>query len=140
MKEGKQRGFSIVELLVVCAIIALIAALAIPFLQKAVRATENGNTFASMRTLSSTQLSYYQSNGRFGRLTEINNLLAGGLGTPSGNELMRGKFVLSMVPASPTDAELKEGYTINAIRNVSGEGVIYQYEITQQGEIRQIRP
>jgi hypothetical protein len=45
-----------------------------------------------------------------------------------------------MTPAAPTDAELRNGYTITATRNISGEGVIYVYELTQSGEIRQILP
>ncbi len=73
-------------------------------------------------------------------MTEINNVLASSLGTPSGNEINRGKFVLSMTPAAPTDAELRNGYTVTATRNVNGEGVVYVYEVTQTGEIRQILP
>jgi len=140
MKKANQHGFSIIELLIVCVIVGIIAALAIPFLQKAVRATENANTFATMRTISSSQVGYFQTNNRFGRLTEINNLLSNSIGTPSGNQLNRGRFVFSMEPANPTDADLRNEYKIIAIRNVTGEGQVYQYEITQSGEIRQIFP
>jgi prepilin-type N-terminal cleavage/methylation domain-containing protein len=140
MKTRQESGFSLVELLIVCAIIALIAALAIPFLQKAVRATENGNTFATMRTIHSSQVGFYQGHGRWGRLTELNNLLGNGLGTPSGNEINRGRFVLMMEPGSPTDAQLKDRYTIKAVRDVTGEGQRYIYEISESGEIVQIEP
>jgi prepilin-type N-terminal cleavage/methylation domain-containing protein len=140
MKKGRKDGFSLIELLIVVAIVSLIAAIAIPFLQKGVRAAENGNTFATMRTVASTQMNYFSQNNRFGRLTEINNLLSNSIGTPSGNDVIHGKFIISMTPAAPTDAELKNGYTITATRDVTGEGVIYVYELTQSGEIRQILP
>jgi len=107
MKHSREQGFSIIEVLVVCAIIGIIAALAIPFLQKAVRAAENGSTFATMRSVSSTQMSFYTQNSRFGRLTEINNIMSHAIGTPSGNEVNRGKFVFSMSPdPNPSDADL----------------------------------
>lgn len=134
------RGFSMIELMIVLVVVGLIASIAIPFLQKAIRAAENGNTFATMRTVASTELTYYQQNSRFARLTEVNNIMSNSIGTPSGNELVRGKFVLAMVPAAPTDDELKGSYTITATRNVSGEGNIYIYELTQAGEIRQVSP
>jgi prepilin-type N-terminal cleavage/methylation domain-containing protein len=133
-------GFSVVELLIVCAVVGIIAAIAVPHLQKALRATENGNTFATIRTVASTQVNFFSQNNRFGRITEINNLLASAIGTNSGNEVIRGKFVLAMTPAAPTDAELRNGYTLTATRNVAGEGVVYVYQVTQTGEIRQILP
>ncbi len=140
MKRKRELGFSVVEMLIVCAVIGIIAAIAVPHLQKALRASENGNTFATMRTVASTQVNFFSQNSRFGRITEINNLLASAIGTNSGNEVTRGKFILSMTPASPTDAELRNGYTVTATRNVAGEGVVYVYQITQSGEIRQVLP
>src|SRR6476469_6642099 len=141
MIRGKNEGFSLIELLIVVVVIGVIAALAVPMLQKGILASENANTFASMKTIASTQMSFYSQNGRFGRLREINNLLSGSIGAPSGtDDINRGKFVMSMVPAAPTDAERKDGYTTIATRNVNGEGVIYQYELTQAGNIRQILP
>ncbi|QQS33454.1 MAG: prepilin-type N-terminal cleavage/methylation domain-containing protein [Acidobacteriota bacterium] len=140
MKGTEEKGFSLIELLIVVVVVAVIAALAVPALQKGVRAAENGNTFATLRTVASTQVAYFTQNNRFGRITEINNLLSSSIGTQLGNEITRGKFVLANSPASPTDAELRNGYTITATRNVTGEGVTYVYEITQTGEIRQILP
>jgi len=138
MKKSNEQGFSLIELLIVCVIIGIVAALAVPFLQKAVRASENGNTFASMRAISSTQVGFFQRSGRFGRLTEINNLLGNGLGTPSGNDLTRGKFLFTL--EQTTDAELRERYTILATRQVTGEGQTYQYRITESGQIEQVQP
>lgn len=138
-KRKDIQGFSIIELLIVCAVAGLIAAIAVPHLQKAIRATENGNTFASLRTVGSTQASYYSQNGRFGRITEINNVLSSAIGTQQGTDVVRGKWVMSMSPANPTDAELREGYTVTARRDVLGEDVIYVYELTGR-ELRQVLP
>lgn len=140
MKNKNERGFSIVELLVVCVVIGIVAAIAIPHLQKAIRATENGNMFATLRTVASTQANFYSQSNRFGSLTEMNNILSNSIGVPSGNDIIRGKFVISMVPPVPTPVELRDGYTIIARRNIVGEGVIYEYELTQSGSIRQIEP
>ena len=140
MNNRNEKGFSLIELLIVVVIIGIVAALAVPALQKGIRAAENGNTFGSMRSMTTTQLSYFTQNSRFARLSELKSLMSNSLGTVSGDTIVHGKFVFEMAPAAPTDAELRQGYTITATRNVTGEGIVYKYEITQTGEIRQILP
>jgi type IV pilus assembly protein PilA len=59
----KNKGFSLIELLIVVAIILIIAAIAIPNLIKARMAANEGSATASMRTLGSSQMLYRSSQG-----------------------------------------------------------------------------
>lgn len=140
MINRNDRGFSLVELLLVVVIIGIIASLAVPALQKAKVAAENGAAYGTLRSIGSTEVNYFSQFNRFGRLTEVNPIMGGGIGTPSGNQIIRGKFfVFEMTPPNPTDTELRDSYIITARRSVASEAV-YQYEINQTGEIRQIFP
>ena len=48
MKSKSESGFSLIELLIVVVIIGIVASVAVPALQKGLRAAENGNTFATI--------------------------------------------------------------------------------------------
>jgi len=139
MKVQKNAGFSLIELLLVVAIVGIIAALAVPALQKGIRSAENGTTFATMRTISSTQVSFFSQNNRFGRLTELQQILSNGLGTTTGEKVIRGNYTFEMNPAAPDDTELSKEYTITATRS-GGADTVYKYELTHTGEIVQILP
>jgi prepilin-type N-terminal cleavage/methylation domain-containing protein len=139
MKTNAQSGFSLIELLLVVTIIGIVAALAVPSFLKGIRAADNGAVFATMRAMSSTQLTFLSQNNRFARLDELNNLHGNGLGTVSGTTIIRGRFTFEMLPVTPTDAELREAYTIVATGMLDG-GVQYQFRLNQTGEIVQVSP
>ncbi len=140
MKQHKyQDGFSLIELLLVVVIIGIVTALAIPALQKGIRSAENGTTFATMRTIASTQVSFFSQNNRFGRLPELQAMVGNGIGVTTGDRVVRGRYVFEMAPVTPTDAELANEYQISAVRSVSDD-IVYRYELDQTGRITQVLP
>lgn len=139
MRKKKELGFSLIEVLLVVVIIGLVAAMAIPAYQKGMWAAENGSAFGTLRTINSTQLTFYTQNSRYGRLAEINRVLGNGAGTVVGDKLVRGKYVFEMSPSNPTDAELAREYFVSATRDVPGDAV-YRYELNQAGRIVQVLP
>ncbi len=120
MKNKKQSGFSLIELLLVVVIISVIAAIAVPNLTKAFAAAENGSTVATMKTIQLSQTTSYAQRNRYGRLDEINEYQNSGLGSVVNNQLFRGKYLYEMIPANPTDNELKSGFIVKATRNTNG--------------------
>jgi prepilin-type N-terminal cleavage/methylation domain-containing protein len=94
MKKNNEKGFSLVELLVVVIIIAIIAAIAIPNLLASRRAANEASAVSSLRTINSAQASYYA----------LNNNVYGTLTTLSGAGLLDPTFTGASF--------LKSGYTI----------------------------
>ena len=75
----KQKGFSLIELLIVVAIILIIAAIAIPNLLRARMAANESSAVASLRTITTGEVTYQTAYPTVGYAPALANL-GGGLG------------------------------------------------------------
>ena len=98
----KQKGFSLIELLIVVAIILIIAAIAIPNLLKSKMAANESSAVGSVRTINTGLVTYAAGCPSLGYAATLNEMFTGALCT-SGTAIIDN--VLGQDPAN------KSGYT-----------------------------
>jgi type IV pilus assembly protein PilA len=112
----RQAGFSLIELLIVIAIILIILAIALPRLGRARMYAQEMGAMRTITTIHTAQAQYFSQYGKFaGTLTELGPPTSGNAG-PSAADLIPGglatsgegsgfKYIMALTP---------NGYTVNA--------------------------
>src|SRR5215472_8732396 len=116
----KQKGFSLIELLIVVAIILIIAAIAIPNLLRARIAANESAAVASIRTLNTAQISYNSAYPTVG--------FAGTLGALAGTTCAPPDSTSACLIDTQLGTGTKSGYTITLIGVTGTPASTYDFE------------
>ena len=119
----KQKGFSLIELLIVVAIILIIAAIAIPNLMRARMSANESSAAGSIRTINTAEISYatlFPTTGFAATLANLGGTAAQcAPGVPP--TVASGCFIDNFL-ASNGAGNGKDGYTFTAVGAVGGGG------------------
>ncbi len=145
----KQKGFSLIELLIVVAIILIIAAIAIPNLLRARIAANESSAASSVRTINTAQISYNSSNPAIGYAANLTALGPSSAASPCvpdpvgvagacliDSQLASGTKSGYTVSVAATGGVPKTGYAANATPKVANQTGTKDFCSNEDGVVR----
>ena len=119
-----RKGFTLVELVVVIAIIGILAGIAVPRFLDATASARGSKIVADMRTVQSAEMIYYAKNAKYpAAQTDLASLVQGGWPVPP-----TGKFIIAQVlkanSTSPTEGTVSATGAYVYTPNVAEGGVV----------------
>jgi type IV pilus assembly protein PilA len=141
-RRARQRGFSLIELLIVIAIILIILSIALPQMGKSRRHAQEMAAVATIRTINSMQQQYYTEFGHYA-------VALSDLGPPSASGAQDTEKNAGLIPANLasgstggynyTVTQTPSGYAVSAVPKAFGSTGSVTFFSDESGVIRQNR-
>lgn len=144
LRQGRQKGFSLIELLIVVAIILIIAGIAIPNLMKSKIQANEAAAVETLRTLDTSMVMYSTTYGGYPHALADMGPSAGGATSSAAADLIdvvlatgvKGGYRYGYVVAGSDQAGHVLGYTITALPISPGVTGQRSFFTDQSGTIR----